>query len=38
MIFVDTSAWFATVVPSDSNYQAANTWIRQNTQPLLTTD
>ena len=38
MIFVDTSAWFAAVVPSDSNYQAANTWIHQNTQPLLTTD
>ena len=38
MIFVDTSAWYASVVPSDFNYQAANTWIRQNTQPLLTTD
>lgn len=38
MIFVDTSAWFASVVPSDSNYQAASSWIQQNTQPLLTTD
>lgn len=38
MIFVDTSAWFASVVPSDSDYQAASSWIQQNTQPLLTTD
>ena len=38
MIFVDTGAWFATVVPSDSDHLAATTWISGNTQPLLTTD
>lgn len=38
MIFVDTSAWFASVVPSDSDYSAASLWVSQNTQPLLTTD
>lgn len=38
MIFVDTSAWFASVVPSDTNHKAASTWVVQNIQPLLTTD
>jgi predicted nucleic acid-binding protein len=38
MIFVDTSAWFASIVPSDTNYPSASSWINQNTQPLLTTD
>lgn len=38
MIFVDTSAWFASIVPSDPNYQAVNIWMRQNTELLLTTD
>ena len=38
MIFVDTSAWFASVVPSDSDHRAASMWLAQNTQPLLTTD
>ncbi|AFY30643.1 type II toxin-antitoxin system VapC family toxin [Calothrix sp. PCC 7507] len=38
MIFVDTSAWFAGIVPSDTNYQAASSWVNQNTQPLITTD
>ncbi|MGK7918835.1 MAG: type II toxin-antitoxin system VapC family toxin [Trichodesmium sp.] len=38
MIFVDTSAWFSSVVPSDSCYLAATAWISGNTQPLLTTD
>ena len=38
MIFVDTGAWFASVVPSDSDHSAASSWMRQNTQPLLTTD
>ncbi|UBF26466.1 PIN domain-containing protein [Kovacikia minuta CCNUW1] len=38
MIFVDTSAWFASIVPSDTDYQVASTWVSQNTQPLLTTD
>lgn len=38
MIFVDTSAWFSSVVPSDSDHLAATAWIRGNTQPLVTTD
>jgi uncharacterized protein len=38
MIFVDTSAWFASVVPSDSDYAAASSWLGGNTEPLLTTD
>ncbi len=38
MIFVDTSAWFASVVPSDTDHKAAFTWLSQNTQALLTTD
>ena len=38
MIFVDTSAWFASVVPSDTDHKTASTWVAQNTQPLLTTD
>lgn len=38
MIFVDTSAWFASVVPSDPAHQVVSIWMRQNTEPLLTTD
>lgn len=38
MIFVDTSAWFASVVPSDPDHQAVSIWMRQNTEALLTTD
>lgn len=38
MIFVDTSAWFASAVASDINHVAAIRWLRQNKQPLLTTD
>lgn len=38
MIFVDTSAWFASIVPSDTEHQAASSWVSQNNRPLLTTD
>ena len=38
MIFVDTGAWFAIVVPSDRDHAAATRWLSQNTQPLVTTD
>jgi uncharacterized protein len=38
MIFVDTGAWFASIVPSDTNHKRSSAWIAQNTQPLLTTD
>jgi hypothetical protein len=38
MIFVDTGAWFASVVPVDRDHAAATRWLGQNTQPLITTD
>jgi uncharacterized protein len=38
MIFVDTGAWFASVVPSDRDHAAATRWLSQNTQPLITTN
>ncbi len=28
MIFVDTGAWFASVVPSDSDHSAAKAWLK----------
>jgi uncharacterized protein len=36
--FVDTGAWFARFVPSDSDHLAAREWFEQNASPLLTTD
>lgn len=38
MIFVDTSAWFAAVVPTDSDHPHAERWLAANSEPLLTTD
>jgi len=38
MIFVDTGAWFAAIVPSDPNHARAASWIAANTSPLITTD
>lgn len=38
MVFVDTGAWFAAVVPSDPNHPAAARWLADNAEPLLTTD
>ena len=38
MIFVDTGAWFASVIPSDQDHMAATDWLNQNTEPLITTD
>lgn len=38
MIFVDTGAWFASVVPPDIDYASASQWLNQNSEPLLTTD
>ncbi len=38
MIFIDTGAWYAGVVPDDVNHQAAQAWLDGNTQPLVTTD
>lgn len=38
MIFVDTGAWFASVVPSDKEHQKAISWLKNNQESLLTTD
>src|SRR5258708_6889095 len=38
MIFVDTGAWFASVVPSDIDHASASQWLKPNSEPLLTTD
>ena len=38
MIFVDTGAWFACVVPTDPDHKAATAWLAANASPLLTTD
>lgn len=38
MIFTDSGAWFASVVPWDANHAAAVAWLKQNREPLLTTD
>jgi len=38
MIFVDTSGWFARLVPTDPNHTAAFEWTRQNQKRLVTTD
>jgi uncharacterized protein len=38
MIFVDTSAWFASVIPSDQDHIAATDWLNQNTELLITAD
>ena len=38
MIFVDTGAWFASVVPTDPDHQAAVAWLDANREPLLTSD
>ena len=38
MIFVDTSGWFASIVPSDQDHEIAKEWFLQNQEPLFTTD
>ena len=38
MIFVDSGAWFASLVPTDPDYQAAQTRLAQNRQALVTSD
>ncbi|MGH9855808.1 MAG: type II toxin-antitoxin system VapC family toxin [Blastocatellia bacterium] len=37
-VFVDASAWFALVVPSDPNHIRAVDWLTANPAPLVTTD
>jgi predicted nucleic acid-binding protein len=38
VIFVDTSAWFALVVPTEPEHGRAATWLDANSESLLTTD
>ena len=38
MVFVDTSAWFAAIVPSDPNHASAAHWLAANAEVLITTD
>lgn len=38
MIFVDTGAWFATLVPDDRDHLAAQSWLEKNAHSLVTTD
>jgi uncharacterized protein len=38
MIFVDTGAWFASVVVEDPDHASASAWLAQNREPLFTTD
>ncbi|MGA2585145.1 MAG: PIN domain-containing protein [Tepidisphaeraceae bacterium] len=37
-VFVDTGAWYASVVANDPRHADVVSWHRQNTQPLITTD
>lgn len=38
MIFVDTGAWYASLVPTDPDHESAVQWLVANRFPLLTTD
>src|SRR5687768_8671427 len=38
MIFVDTGAWYASLVPTDPDHARAVQWLGTNHSPLLTTD
>ena len=38
MIFVDTGAWYASLVPTDPDHSTAAQWLATNHSPLLTTD
>ena len=38
MIFVDSGAWFASVVEDDTDHFAAKSWFGHNTEQLLITD
>ena len=38
MIFVDTGAWYASLVPTDPDHARAVQWLATNHSPLLTTD
>jgi predicted nucleic acid-binding protein len=38
MIFVDSGAWFASVIEDDVDHRAAKEWFEQNTDDLFVTD
>ena len=38
MIFVDTGAWYAIIIPTEPEHVSVMNWLSKNTQPLLTTD
>ena len=38
MIFVDTGGWYASIVPTDRDHQAAVRWLATNHEPLVTSD
>jgi predicted nucleic acid-binding protein len=38
MIFVDTGAWYASLVPTDPDHARAAGWLGTNHSPLLTSD
>jgi len=38
MIFLDTGAWYASLVPTDPDHTRAVQWLSANHSPLLTTD
>jgi uncharacterized protein len=38
MVFVDTGAWYASLIPSDPDHVAAQSWLAQNRVPLVTSD
>jgi uncharacterized protein len=38
MLFVDTGAWYASLVPTDPDHARAVKWLAANHAPLITTD
>jgi predicted nucleic acid-binding protein len=38
VVFVDTGAWFALVVPTDPDHGAAVSWFEANREPVCTSD
>ena len=38
MIFVDTGAWYASLVPDEPHHHQVTAWLSANTESLLTTD
>jgi uncharacterized protein len=38
MIFVDSGAWFASVINDDDDHEKAKIWLEQNKETLFTTD